>query len=160
MLERALEGARLFTDGASSAALDSTALGQLLADYQQARQIGERLKLRHNPDIVDQLVDFKPFSKDEEFESWARDLTERLDRAAPAGVSWEIRAGSEGGVVISRHAQGVVQDTVLDRTFFNSPEYRHLAKVRSEEHTSELQSRGQLVCRLLLEKKKILAILI
>src|SRR5690625_6981349 len=26
---------------------------------------------------------------------------------------------------------------------------------RSEEHTSELQSRGQLVCRLLLDKKKI-----
>src|SRR5690625_6780691 len=29
-----------------------------------------------------------------------------------------------------------------------------LALVRSEEHTSELQSRGHLVCRLLLEKKK------
>src|SRR5690625_6135736 len=28
------------------------------------------------------------------------------------------------------------------------------ALVRSEEHTSELQSRGHLVCRLLLEKKK------
>src|SRR5215510_15701126 len=28
---------------------------------------------------------------------------------------------------------------------------------RSEEHTSELQSRGHLVCRLLLEKKKKLA---
>src|SRR5690625_6948686 len=28
-------------------------------------------------------------------------------------------------------------------------------RVRSEEHTSELQSRGHLVCRLLLEKKKI-----
>src|SRR5207253_11335036 len=27
-------------------------------------------------------------------------------------------------------------------------------KFRSEEHTSELQSRGHLVCRLLLEKKK------
>ena len=26
--------------------------------------------------------------------------------------------------------------------------------LRSEEHTSELQSRGHLVCRLLLEKKK------
>src|SRR5437660_7939065 len=26
--------------------------------------------------------------------------------------------------------------------------------IRSEEHTSELQSRGHLVCRLLLEKKK------
>src|SRR5256712_6979048 len=29
-----------------------------------------------------------------------------------------------------------------------------LAGVRSEEHTSELQSRSDLVCRLLLEKKK------
>src|SRR5690625_6583014 len=28
-------------------------------------------------------------------------------------------------------------------------------KERSEEHTSELQSRGHLVCRLLLEKKKL-----
>src|SRR5690625_6799774 len=28
-------------------------------------------------------------------------------------------------------------------------------RCRSEEHTSELQSRGHLVCRLLLEKKKI-----
>src|SRR3712207_6875121 len=30
-----------------------------------------------------------------------------------------------------------------------------LGRVRSEEHTSELQSRQYLVCRLLLEKKKI-----
>src|SRR5690625_6263531 len=29
-----------------------------------------------------------------------------------------------------------------------------LRRIRSEEHTSELQSRGHLVCRLLLEKKK------
>src|SRR5690625_6344574 len=31
---------------------------------------------------------------------------------------------------------------------------RHVILLRSEEHTSELQSRGHLVCRLLLEKKK------
>src|SRR5690554_7244489 len=31
---------------------------------------------------------------------------------------------------------------------------RHRAYARSEEHTSELQSRPHLVCRLLLEKKK------
>src|SRR5439155_26025404 len=30
----------------------------------------------------------------------------------------------------------------------------HMVFKRSEEHTSELQSRGHLVCRLLLEKKK------
>src|SRR5690606_42116064 len=29
-------------------------------------------------------------------------------------------------------------------------------QVRSEEHTSEVQSRGKLVCRLLLEKKKLI----
>src|SRR5690349_22565678 len=34
---------------------------------------------------------------------------------------------------------------------------QHLRRVpRSEEHTSELQSRRDLVCRLLLEKKKVL----
>src|SRR5207253_8949557 len=33
-------------------------------------------------------------------------------------------------------------------------EDRRAADRRSEEHTSELQSRGHLVCRLLLEKKK------
>src|SRR5439155_16803388 len=32
--------------------------------------------------------------------------------------------------------------------------------VRSEEHTSELQSRGHLVCRLLLEKKKTMNTLV
>src|SRR5207253_7201716 len=31
---------------------------------------------------------------------------------------------------------------------------RNTTDARSEEHTSELQSRGHLVCRLLLEKKK------
>src|SRR5437660_3161509 len=34
----------------------------------------------------------------------------------------------------------------------------HPAVVRSEEHTSELQSRGHLVCRLLLENKKRLGV--
>src|SRR5690625_6221116 len=35
-----------------------------------------------------------------------------------------------------------------------SPMFEKPACLRSEEHTSELQSRGHLVCRLLLEKKK------
>src|SRR2546430_11116279 len=34
---------------------------------------------------------------------------------------------------------------------------RNVVRVRSEEHTSELQSQSNLVCRLLLEKKKQLA---
>src|SRR5256884_5536709 len=35
---------------------------------------------------------------------------------------------------------------------------RQYQETRSEEHTSELQSRLHLVCRLLLEKKKIIAV--
>src|SRR5438445_5804984 len=46
-------------------------------------------------------------------------------------------------------------------TLFDSPlspasPWRQRAIERSEEHTSELQSRQYLVCRLLLEKKKII----
>src|SRR2546428_6510906 len=54
--------------------------------------------------------------------------------------------------------------TTLFRSKFVGAALRHgihvgagepaLAHVRSEEHTSELQSRSDLVCRLLLEKKK------
>src|SRR2546429_6553342 len=39
-------------------------------------------------------------------------------------------------------------------TFDDGPDWKWTPKIRSEEHTSELQSRLHLVCRLLLEKKK------
>src|SRR3712207_8576937 len=43
----------------------------------------------------------------------------------------------------------------LTSTFLNPPNlYLIFLHLRSEEHTSELQSRQYLVCRLLLEKKK------
>src|SRR5207253_10533123 len=40
------------------------------------------------------------------------------------------------------------------RSGFNLLQVTAKDSLRSEEHTSELQSRGHLVCRLLLEKKK------
>src|SRR2546430_12449997 len=41
------------------------------------------------------------------------------------------------------------------RTRYRDPRLEaYLNRVRSEEHTSELQSQSNLVCRLLLEKKK------
>src|SRR2546430_6826461 len=44
----------------------------------------------------------------------------------------------------------------IDRTIVECRRGQHFdARVRSEEHTSELQSQSNLVCRLLLEKKKI-----
>src|SRR5207253_9261511 len=52
----------------------------------------------------------------------------------------------------------VAGGTLTDAIAFNSAhadvEMPYFNQDRSEEHTSELQSRGHLVCRLLLEKKK------
>src|SRR5690349_24006889 len=45
--------------------------------------------------------------------------------------------------------EGTIADAILDRLVNSSHRID-----RSEEHTSELQSRRDLVCRLLLEKKK------
>src|SRR5439155_18594709 len=60
---------------------------------------------------------------------------------------------------LSRRAGRIVQRTEKPLFAFQQrndfllvPEMEVIA--RSEEHTSELQSRGHLVCRLLLEKKK------
>src|SRR5690625_6431177 len=50
---------------------------------------------------------------------------------------------------LAQFPQGAILDEVQ-----HAPELLSYLQVRSEEHTSELQSRGHLVCRLLLEKKK------
>src|SRR5262249_59723926 len=46
------------------------------------------------------------------------------------------------------------QVSIIDFTSFSTKGKGYTLKVRSEEHTSELQSLTNLVCRLLLEKKK------
>ncbi|WP_376693950.1 DNA topoisomerase (ATP-hydrolyzing) subunit B [Wenzhouxiangella sp. EGI_FJ10409] len=133
LLDRALDGARLFPSE-NAPPIDAAALGELLKNFQQARLVGERLKLRYDPDVIEQLVDFKPFSEESGFDSWSEGLVARLEKVTPAGVSWKIKPLGGGGVAISRYGQGVVQDTVLDTSFFNSPEYRHLARVGEAVH--------------------------
>src|SRR3989440_2034047 len=54
-------------------------------------------------------------------------------------MRWQAASGAS----LARHSRG-------RRTPFRAA----AARQRSEEHTSELQSRSDLVCRLLLEKKK------
>src|SRR3989442_6396629 len=79
-----------------------------------------------------------------------------------------FRSHDELSLVIRRHRDrfqlGPVPG-VLDRqqrqefgaTDLIAPQYRFDCSPRSEEHTSELQSRPHLVCRLLLAKKKNIA---
>src|SRR3712207_8504407 len=62
---------------------------------------------------------------------------------------------------LARIAEERLQCVVLQLELVRSVERQHAAEEdsqpRSEEHTSELQSRQYLVCRLLLEKKKTTA---
>src|SRR2546430_6643838 len=44
--------------------------------------------------------------------------------------------------------------SAVSTTVVTTGRFYHFAATRSEEHTSELQSQSNLVCRLLLEKKK------
>src|SRR3712207_6869090 len=61
-----------------------------------------------------------------------------------------FRGGRAAGAARAR-AGGVAPDSRGARA---GPRARSRGRLRSEEHTSELQSRQYLVCRLLLEKKK------
>ncbi|MGY6586714.1 MAG: DNA topoisomerase (ATP-hydrolyzing) subunit B [Wenzhouxiangella sp.] len=130
MLERALDGARILPDP-DAPPLDNRVVEELLKNFQQARQIAARLKLRMDRDVVDQLIDYQEFLLEDGFDvnAWSAGLTERLERATPPGVVWKINPLGGGGVVVSRHAQGVVQDTILDDGFFRSAEYRQFARV-------------------------------
>src|SRR5690625_3388546 len=96
------------------------------------------------------------------FNTNAKDLT--LAQAATlAGVTqspnaldperYPEKANSKRNTVLNRmHELGYIDEEELEEA--RSQTVEEMLDVRSEEHTSELQSRGHLVCRLLLEKKK------
>src|SRR3712207_7314939 len=70
-------------------------------------------------------------------------------------VADDVR-GLEAGLVhraLERVGQHVVGQLTIERGPARVAHERRREHVRSEEHTSELQSRQYLVCRLLLEKK-------
>src|SRR5690625_7753194 len=86
----------------------------------------------------------------------------------PYTTLFRSRQGREGGLVGLIHDQQVAAGRGAHRQRGHGAHHdvsgRSLERPgpggvdrrgRSEEHTSELQSRGHLVCRLLLEKKKI-----
>src|SRR5690349_23755177 len=60
-------------------------------------------------------------------------------------------AGGRGGRVGRGLADGAARRAAVDRA--GAGVLVRVVRARSEEHTSELQSRRDLVCRLLLEKK-------
>src|SRR3712207_8526279 len=82
------------------------------------------------------------------FRSVAGPFPDRVDAGFAAGA---FEREAVAPVYGFRHADG----TLSRRPSPQDWEWlAHLGEQRSEEHTSELQSRQYLVCRLLLEKKK------
>src|SRR5687768_18182689 len=85
-------------------------------------------------------------------------LHDALPISGPLGPPRPVRVADEGGPLVD------ADDDEVGRAQLAGPvggvlapvvvagDHRHV--LRSEEHTSELQSRLHLVCRLLLEKKK------
>src|SRR3989449_145403 len=82
-----------------------------------------------------------------------------------SGAAWDdlrfrsrpVTASLEGGTIATRLTATFdrgVRVELGDLTIRALPLEKVLVDFRSEEHTSELQSRLHLVCRLLLEKKK------
>src|SRR2546422_5540592 len=64
------------------------------------------------------------------------------------------RAVGPGGAALQVRRRRLLADVVNDEAVAGLHQVQGHWPTRSEEHTSELQSRLHLVCRLLLEKKK------
>src|SRR5207253_3548596 len=80
----------------------------------------------------------------------------RSRRHPPTWVSrgyWRISMRHPWSSVRCRCSRLSLWSAARSTTFFTNS-FGMKWRARSEEHTSELQSRGHLVCRLLLEKKK------
>src|SRR5258708_29916869 len=75
-----------------------------------------------------------------------------LFRSLISGTTWIQNPPSAGYLVQSNTVNLTCPASGVTATLSSTPD--GLSNVRSEEHTSELQSPDHLVCRLLLEKKK------
>src|SRR5690625_6559600 len=128
------------------------------ADTMQIGEVADRTQLslrtiRHYDDVG--LV--PPSARSEGgFRLYTEADVERLNhvrRITPLGFSLDETA--EILKLLDGQDSTLTLEDVLERARKSRDKLaRRLRQARSEEHTSELQSRGHLVCRLLLEKKK------
>src|SRR5690625_5959283 len=87
------------------------------------------------------------------------DIPPVLEAARETGLPLAVRGGGHSIAGLGTVDDGIVLDLGDLTDVQVDPDSRRVtvapgARSRSEEHTSELQSRGHLVCRLLLVKKK------
>src|SRR5690625_6988576 len=86
---------------------------------------------------------------------WAGTATTTISAPVTAATGSVVAVMLEGSWMSSRYSLLVWLVLISSATSGRRAHKRMVMdSLRSEEHTSELQSRGHLVCRLLLEKKK------
>src|SRR2546430_6753529 len=100
-------------------------------------QIVRRIASELRPSVLDQL------GLEAAIDTLVRETTQRTGIAVCFHADDFPRLPDE----IASHAYRIIQEALTNVS-------RHSKATRSEEHTSELQSQSNLVCRLLLEKKK------
>src|SRR5688572_32297232 len=85
------------------------------------------------------------------FRSEEDDVSQLLLRAEVGELATDVAGSDDCDLLAGAHGRALYHDLGLAR-FANGDGAAAIS--RSEEHTSELQSQSNLVCRLLLEKKK------
>src|SRR5699024_11886607 len=81
-------------------------------------------------------------------------MNDKVIEAIKKGVITNITSSGMRGSLGDFVSHGGLKNPVIFRSHGNRARSIEEGEIRSEEHTSELQSRFDLVCRLLLEKKK------
>src|SRR5690606_41989697 len=84
------------------------------------------------------------FRSDETLRTIARELADKVRKNAT--IDWTLKESVRAKLMV------LVRRT-LNKYGYPPDKQQRAVETRSEEHTSELQSRENLVCRLLLEKK-------
>src|SRR5207244_13633770 len=99
--------------------------------------------------LINVLIPFPTRRSSDLVDFWLRDLV------PIAGASGTPRAASRIDAAWPSARGSCARTEAATRRTPGSPPCAAIQSTRSEEHTSELQSPDHLVCRLLLEKKKI-----
>src|SRR5690606_1053521 len=133
-------------------ARDMSAIRQVLLTMPSVEQMEKRKAF-----ITEHGTDFTFKGMTEQLKKGAERATDVLTGKAPVTK----RDAEEGGPQFDfgRMTEAQIKQLTREQVIALTPEQRaalkaRIQQLRSEEHTSELQSRENLVCRLLLEKKK------
>src|SRR2546430_11446165 len=95
------------------------------------------------------IIEINNLTKDYEVGFWRKRKVRALD-----GLSLTVQPHQIFGFLGANGAGKTTTLKLLMRLIFPTAGSARILDRRSEEHTSELQSQSNLVCRLLLEKKK------